>query len=275
MAIKMIVTDLDGTFYHQDLTYDKKRFNRLYKQMEENDINFVVASGNQYYQLISFFDNPERMTFVSENGGYIVDKGKELFSVEIKKDIYHSIVDVINHYPEISVKIICGKKSAYAPSEMDEKTFQFFENYFPVMEKINDLHDVDDQIIKFSLMCDEDIADEIAIALSQVMDESLTAVTSGHGCIDLIVTGVHKGNALKTLMNMWNIKEDEIMAFGDARNDLEMLQIARYGFVMANGTDELKEKIGKVVPFSNEEDGELEVIEEYFLDPNGFLEKYK
>ncbi len=65
------------------------------------------------------------------------------------------------------------------------------------------------------------------------------------------------------------------MAFGDARNDLEMLQIARYGFVMANGTDELKEKIGKVVPFSNEEDGELEVIEEYFLDPNGFLEKYK
>ncbi len=52
MAIKMIVTDLDGTFYHQDLTYDKKRFNRLYKQMEENDIHFVVASGNQYYQLI-------------------------------------------------------------------------------------------------------------------------------------------------------------------------------------------------------------------------------
>ena len=44
---------------------------------------------------------------------------------------------------------------------------------------------------------------------------------------------------------------------------------------MVNGTDELKEKIGKVVPFSNEEDGELEVIEEYFLDPNGFLEKYK
>ena len=55
MAIKMIVTDLDGTFYHKDLNYDKERFNRLYKQMKEHDIRFVVASGNQYYQLISFF----------------------------------------------------------------------------------------------------------------------------------------------------------------------------------------------------------------------------
>ena len=34
-----------------DLTYDKERFNHLYKQMKENDIRFVVASGNQYYQL--------------------------------------------------------------------------------------------------------------------------------------------------------------------------------------------------------------------------------
>ena len=27
MGIKMIVTDLDGTFYHKDLSYDKERFN--------------------------------------------------------------------------------------------------------------------------------------------------------------------------------------------------------------------------------------------------------
>ena len=56
MAIKMIAMDLDGTFYHKDLSYDKERFNRLYSKMKENGIRFVVASGNQYYQLISFFN---------------------------------------------------------------------------------------------------------------------------------------------------------------------------------------------------------------------------
>ena len=47
MGIKMIVTDLDGTFYHQDLSYDKERFDRLYQKMEAEGIRFVVASGNQ------------------------------------------------------------------------------------------------------------------------------------------------------------------------------------------------------------------------------------
>ena len=108
MSIRMIVTDLDGTFYHRDLSYDKARFNRLYEKMVADDIRFVVASGNQYYQLISFFDHPERLTFVSENGGYIVKEGKEIFSVEIHKETYHRIVDVLNQYPEIEVNIICG-----------------------------------------------------------------------------------------------------------------------------------------------------------------------
>ena len=273
--IKMIVTDLDGTFYHKDLTYDKVRFNRLYNKMKENDIKFVVASGNQYYQLISFFDHPEELAFVSENGGYIVNKGEEIFSVEIKKETYHKILDVLALYPEIEVNIICGKHSAYVDYSMSDELFHIFLRYFPVMERIEDLHDVDDQIIKFALMTSEDKVDEIAEELNKVIDQSLSVVTSGHGCIDLIVKDVHKGNALRQLMDIYDIKAEEIMAFGDARNDLEMLKLAGYGFVMANGTDEMKEAIGRIVPLSNEENGELEMIEEYFNAPELFLEKYK
>ena len=76
-------------------------------------------------------------------------------------------------------------------------------------------------------------------------------------------------------MDIWNIKKEEVMAFGDARNDLEMLQLAKYGFVMANGTQEMKDAIGRVVRYSNEEDGELDILEEYFADPQTFLEKYQ
>jgi len=275
MAIKMIVTDLDGTFYHKDLTYDKERFNRLYKQMKANDIRFVVASGNQYYQLISFFDRPEELTFISENGGYIVKEGKEIFSVKINDETYHRIVDVLKKYPEIKINIVCGKKSAYVTNEMSEEDFQIFIQYFPKMIRVDDLHDVQDQIMKFALMASEEKVNQIADELNQVIDHSLNVVTSGHGCIDLIVAGVHKGSAIKKLMDIWNIRSDEVMAFGDAGNDLEMLKTAGYGFVMANGSEELKQAIGRVSLLSNEEDGELSIIEEYFENPEIFLEKYK
>ena len=142
------------------------------------------------------------------------------------------------------------------------------------MIRVDDLHAVDDQIMKFALMTSEDKVEQIAEELNKVVDDSLSVVTSGHGCIDLIVSGVHKGHALDTLMDIWNIQPEEVMAFGDARNDLEMLKKAKYGFVMANGTDFMKQEIGRVVPFTNEEDGELEIIEEYFNNPEAFLEKY-
>lgn len=274
MSIKMIVTDLDGTFYHQDLSYDKIKFQQLYQKMQKEHIHFVVASGNQYYQLISFFDEPEKMTFVSENGGYIVKEGKEIFSVEIKPNIYHQIVDVLKKYPEM-ICIVCGKKSAYVTHDMSEKDFQFFLKYFPKMIRVDDLHNIDDQIMKFALMTEEDYVDKIVSELNQVVDNSLSVVTSGHGCIDLIVSGIHKGFALKTLMDIWHIAPHEVMAFGDARNDLEMLQLAGYGFVMKNGTEEMKQYIQRVTPLTCEEDGELAIIEEYFENPSLFLEKYR
>lgn len=275
MAIKMIITDLDGTFYHKDLSYDKKRFNKLYEQMKEKHIHFVVASGNQYFQLISFFDYPEELTFISENGGYIVKEGKEIFSVKIKDEIYHKIVDILIKYPEITVNIVCGKNSAYVTQEMSEKDFQIFTQYFPKMIRVDNLHDVQDQIIKFSLMAKEDKVNKIVEELNKVIDNSLSIVTSGHGCIDLIVSGIHKGFAVKKLMDIWNIESHEILAFGDAKNDLEMLKIAGYGFVMINGDEEMKQEIGKVSLLSNEDDGELAIIEEYFNNPELFLKKYK
>lgn len=271
----MIVTDLDGTFYHKDLTYDKKRFDQLYQQMKENNIHFVVASGNQYFQLISFFDHPEDLTFISENGGYIVKEGQEIFSVEIKEETYHKVIDVLEKYPEITINIVCGKNSAYVTHKMSEKDFQIFSQYFPKMMRVNNLHDVQDQIIKFALMTSEEKVNEIVDELNQVIDDSLSVVTSGHGCIDLIVSGIHKGFAIKKLMDIWHIQPDEMMAFGDAENDLEMLKTAGYGFVMANGSETMKQEIGRVSLLSNEEDGELEIIEEYFKNPELFLEKYK
>ncbi|MDI8107087.1 hypothetical protein MJN85_32790, partial [Salmonella enterica subsp. enterica serovar Anatum] len=35
--------------------YDRVRFMAQYQELKKRNIEFVVASGNQYYQLISFF----------------------------------------------------------------------------------------------------------------------------------------------------------------------------------------------------------------------------
>lgn len=55
MTVKVIVTDMDGTFLNDAKQYDRPRFLAQFAQLQQQGIEFVVASGNQYYQLISFF----------------------------------------------------------------------------------------------------------------------------------------------------------------------------------------------------------------------------
>ena len=46
MSVKVIATDMDGTFLNSKGSYDHNRFQRILKQLQERDIRFVVASVN-------------------------------------------------------------------------------------------------------------------------------------------------------------------------------------------------------------------------------------
>ena len=54
-TVKMVAVDMDGTFLDDNKQYNRSRFLACYQQLTARDIKFVVASGNQYYQLKSFF----------------------------------------------------------------------------------------------------------------------------------------------------------------------------------------------------------------------------
>ncbi len=57
-----------------------------YQQMKAQGIRFVVASGNQYYQLISFFPEiANEIAFVAENGGWVVSEGKDVLMASCRR----------------------------------------------------------------------------------------------------------------------------------------------------------------------------------------------
>ena len=57
----------------------------------------------------------------------------------------------------------------------------------------------------------------------------------------------------------------ELMAFGDANNDKDMLEFAEHSYVMANSDDQSLFDIAKFVAPSNDEQGVLQMIEEKVL----------
>ena len=81
--------------------------------------------------------------------------------------------------------------------------------------------------------------------------------------MDFMNKGVNKGTAIERIQECYDVTYDETMAFGDYLNDYEMMQSCKYSYAMANAHPKLKE-ISNYEAKSNDENGVMEVIKEYF-----------
>lgn len=262
--IKMVAVDIDGTFVHADYTYDVPRFRRILARMEEAGCRFVVASGNQYYQLRDLFPGyDEELSFVAENGAFVKDGRELVFTADMPKETVDSVIDVCREYPEIQ-NVLCGVESAYCQrGSVSQEFFDLTGIYYHRLKWVDDLKEVKDQILKFAPTVPEEKTWSYYEMFCGRLEGKVEPTTSGHGSIDLIVPGCHKASGLKRLTERWGISPEQCAAFGDGGNDIEMLEYCGYSYAMGNAPENVKAAARHVCP-SNEEDGVLVTLEQLF-----------
>ncbi len=261
--IKMIAVDMDGTFLNRKMEYDRFRFWKLFEIMKKREIKFVVASGNQYYQLISFFEKRDsEMMFVAENGSYISEYGKPLKVTEFSENAKQSILNFVREKSDL-INVFCAKERAYMLTNPERKAF--IGQWYHRLEEVHSFDSVLDPMIKFNINCkDEDTMHYIDL-IKQSLSDEVDVVSSGHGSIDLIVKGCHKAFGLKLLAGKFGISPDEMIVFGDGGNDIEMLKMAKYSYAMENAPQIVKGSARFQAP-SNENQGVLTILEQFLLD---------
>lgn len=260
MSVKLIAVDMDGTFLSDAKTYNRERFLAQYARMKEQGIRFVVASGNQYYQLISFFPEIAReIAFVAENGGWVVNAGEDVFNGELSKEDFATVAAVLSDVPEVEI-IACGKGSAYTLKSYNDSFKAIAAQYYHRLEMVDNFDNLNDIFFKFGLNVSDDEIPRIQPMLHEKLGDIMVPVTTGHGSIDLIIPGVHKANGLRILQQHWGIENGEVVAFGDSGNDVEMLRQSGFSFAMANARPHIKEVARFEAPHNNHE-GVLDVIE--------------
>lgn len=263
-VVKMVAVDKDGTFLDDKKQFNRARFHACYQQMKQRGIKFVVASGNQYYQLKSFFpDIASEIAFVAENGAWIIDRDEELFCGSFSRQDIDAVLDTLHNgnYPELRY-ILCGRESAYYFEGIDEKWLVKMRHYCHRLKAIRSLDEVaDDKLFKFALNLSDDYVEPLMADIERLHHGAAAATSSGHGSVDLIVPGNHKGHGLDLLGQRWGIDRSEILVFGDGGNDLEMLQQSGFSFAMANAPQKVKDAARFAAP-SNNEEGVLQVIEQ-------------
>jgi Cof subfamily protein (haloacid dehalogenase superfamily) len=262
--IKMVAVDMDGTFCRSDHSFDEVRFRRILDRMDAVGCRFVVASGNQYFQLRDFFVGyDERLAFVAENGAYVKDRDELLFAGEIDRATVEATLGWIDAWPDVANVMSCLDCAYVERGRASERFFEIMGTYYHRLAWADSLRAVDEPVLKFALAVPEAETYAYLDRIKASLSGGLEPTTSGHGAIDLIVPGCHKASGLARLAERWGVDPADAIAFGDGGNDVEMLRYVGCGYAMANASDELRAVADATCP-SNDEDGVLEVLDSLF-----------
>lgn len=93
---------------------------------------------------------------------------------------------------------------------------------------------------------------------------SLGVIYSEFGHIDLANPGLTKLSGLKMVMEMKGLSPEQVMAFGDGENDIEMIEYAGFGVAMGNACPGAKAAADYIAP-GNDQEGVAKTIEKFLL----------
>ncbi|HFI0057130.1 TPA: Cof-type HAD-IIB family hydrolase [Streptococcus suis] len=271
--IKLIATDMDGTFLDGNGQIDRARFSAILDQLDARDIPFVIASGNGMDRLLKLCQGFEdRLIFVSDNGARVVEKGETRVRHILDLDLVAAILDYFRgSWGEVCLMLANdqtifmqeGANQPFAGSDLPiaPEQMQAFLDKVTFLADLSQLP-AEQPIYKAGIWVEEDKVEVLTSAFNRAFEGRLTAVTSGYGSIDILPVGIHKAWGIEQVIQPLGITMAQVMAFGDSDNDLEMLAQAGYSYAMENATDRVK-AVAKYRAPSHLDSGVLQVIEEF------------
>jgi Cof subfamily protein (haloacid dehalogenase superfamily) len=118
-------------------------------------------------------------------------------------------------------------------------------------------------MIKTIIIDENKILNEIERELKKILSDSVYFTYSQDKYLEILNKDVNKGITLKKVLENKGIEISECIAFGDAHNDLEMLELAGMGVAMGNAHEVLKSKV-QYVTDTNDNNGVAKFLKQIY-----------
>lgn len=270
MKIKVIATDMDGTLLDTRGQLDLPRLEKIINQLDQRGVRFVIATGNEVHRMRQLLGHlAERVVLVVANGARIFEHNELLQAQTWDEDM---VDKALAHFKgrecqdQFVVTAMNGGfvKEGTVFTELDK--FMTPEMIEKLYQRMNFVDEFDSSlfggVLKMSMVVGEERSSSVLQEVNDLFDGRVRAVSSGYGCIDILQDGIHKAWGLEELLKRWNLKSEQIMAFGDSENDIEMLEMAGISYAMENAEERVKEIATEVAP-ANSQAGVYQVLENW------------
>ena len=215
----------------------------------------VTATYGNLAQFVVLKD-PENVASVLENG-FAHHQVLALADKVIDADTSKSIINIYNKY---NVYLHVYKQNIHIASDID-----FYLKRYIEKEKVNDvgigLENIED--FEFNKMVFIGDREELERLQNDIRNNFNVHTCFSHtNFLEVLASGINKGSALEWICNQKGIKRDEVVAFGDNYNDIEMIEYAGIGVAMENAEEALKKKADYIC-LTNDDDGVGKFLKKY------------
>jgi Cof subfamily protein (haloacid dehalogenase superfamily) len=267
MTRYLIALDLDGTLLQDWKSMSPNTISYL-RGLSDAGHTIVIATGRPFRSSERFYDQLGLTTpIINYNGGLITNKHDPdfpRFNLSIPRDYLidihkrnESIIE--NAFGEVLDDIYLWKDT-----DKIRPLLHYFNGATLTVGPFDEIlrHDPNG----FLVVCHDGLAHRLEDDIATRYDGKLLARNWGADydhVVEIYTPDTSKGRGLAYVAEHLGFERENIIAFGDAHNDIEMLEYAGWGVAMHNAQDVLKAHADDVTTRSNTEDGLIDYLKRW------------
>ncbi|PJG82538.1 Cof-type HAD-IIB family hydrolase [Caviibacterium pharyngocola] len=258
-SYKAVFSDIDGTLLNSrhQITQDTVR---AIRRIIQKGIPFIPVSARPPYAITPYTDQLKTdQAIICYSGALILDKNlTALYSVTLENQDLHALEQRLQDSPHLSISYYSGLD--WFTDNPDNPWIKQEGEITGLSAKIKPQELTD--VHKILIMSDAKYIAPLEKQLQQQFPH-LSIHRSKGEYLEIMNNAATKSAAIRFMEKHLSLCADEVIAFGDNFNDLDMLQYAGLSVAMGNAPDEIK-NAAKEVTADHNHDGIALVLNRVF-----------
>ncbi len=268
--VTLVATDLDGTLLNSRKNVTKRTRDAI-RELKKHGILFGVASGRPVESgvlLAKDWGLEDSISFfIGMNGGVILDTRTG------QKDQYHlldgeEVQNIIDFFSDMDVifQVMDGNHRWVNKSTPETRAHA---RLYGEIEEETDLREYlkGRQVNKLIIWSDPAYQPQVKARAMEYKSDKVHHCATADNLYEFMDPAINKGFGIDRISDHFGVNRENIIAFGDQENDIQMLTHAGTGVAMQNGSDSAKEAADFISRYTNDEDALARFIEDVIL-PN-------
>lgn len=254
--ITLVVCDLDETLLNEERqvsALDRKAIS----QLKDKGILFGVISGHP----IESTRKKLREWKIEDSTSFILGmNGGTLYDAQTQKiEEYHKLKGevlqrILRHFQDVNCILQCYQGDVRYVSKSTQRTRAQAESFLET-EILADLESLiqTESFNKVTLYAEASRMPAVLEKMNTFKDPDCMGFLVDPNRFEFSDPRINKGYGIKKLCQHYGISMENILAFGNATNDIPMLSTAGIGVCVQNATDDVKAISDVISPYTNDE----------------------